>query len=1284
MKKLILSIFALCCMVMSASAIKVYINAGHGGWGSEDRNMPTINYGYGDTLGFWETNTNLWKAFEMETMLKKAGYSTVMSRRANGNDRSLSAIRNEADNSGCDYFISIHSNAGPEGSLTGGSGSFANYPVMLYRGYTGSPTVSKSDQMAKASCKRLYEIFWTTPASSGGTGKDGGPEFTTYYSPTNLDLVGCMSFYGYNLGVLPQYRPGFLAEGYFHTYSPARHRALNPDWCRQEGIRYARGVKDYFGSSGESVGYIMGYVRSKTETYSHKYYIPYKNSNDIYKPINGAKIVLRNSKNEVVKCNCYPYVKRMLKNQSYYTTDHNYNGIFLFEYLTPGTYTLYVHAKGYQDYKTTVTVTADKTIYPEIFMTPGQGTEPNITNEPDIKWVLNGGRIPGGTVPTNEQLWEQFMPYFESYYGVDRAEQTMSNASTFMTKACDIMTNEKSSYKWLGDYIQSVSASQGVVLTNDPTADGMEALWRWSVHCFLNCNKTTTWPYTADFSSAGKPGAWGEKYLVATGTSASLPPSVSSTYTLPTPVKEGYDFVGWFTNSAGTGTALTSITAGWKGTLYAIWKVPDDVKWELHGGYIVGVTLPGRISDAPYTIPTPSRNMHVFLGWYDNEAGTGTPLTVLPVGYKGTVHATWREAQITWVLNGGKVYKDGVEVTLPTSVKSAYTIPTPERDGYDFLGWYDTNDTTGTKYTRLTAGHDGTLYAIWEVAIPTDVKWVLDGGKVDGELPTEITGSPYTIPTPTRTGYVFLGWYENAEGTGTPVTVLPVGYKGKLYAIWREAVVTWVLNGGKVLKEVTTTTPGGTEPVPSQEELWRKFQAAVGLELGTLADIKDAATGNPHNVAETPCACRIICGKLTSDKLKTAFATTEWAWLKTYVMNTQNAQTADGAVALTDDITLAEWRYAVAAFFLQSQHETYPKSANFATAGKPEAWGSEYQKANGSNEPETSTDWVEITLPSKITGSDYTIPTPTKENDIFLGWYDNAEGTGTPLTVLPVGYDGTVYAIWKGTMEADVKWVLNGGKVLKEVTTTVPGTGAKVPTQEELWANYKTAAGLSTLGTLAEITAAGQGQPHNSGDTPCACRIICAKLTATEVQAAFAKTEWAWLKTYIMGVQSDLTDDLTAAAWRYAIAAFFLQSQHSAWPASADFSTAGKPEAWGPAYQAANGGTGEETTTTEWVEVELPTTITAAYTIPTPVKDNDEFIGWYDNNNGTGTALTVLPVGYKGTVYAIWKSMGTSTDVENIRPALDMDAPMYDVLGRQVDATYRGIIIQNGNKYLLR
>jgi uncharacterized repeat protein (TIGR02543 family) len=325
---------------------------------------------------------------------------------------------------------------------------------------------------------------------------------------------------------------------------------------------------------------------------------------------------------------------------------------------------------------------------------------------------------------------------------------------------------------------------------------------------------------------------------------------------------------------------------------------------------------------------------------------------------------------------------------------------------------------------------------------------------------------------------------------------------------------------------------------------------------------------------------------------------------------------------------------------------------------------------------------VSVTLPNKIEGSAYTLPTPTKEGYVFVGWYDNAKGEGTALTSLPVGYKGTVYAIWR---EAKVTWVLNGGKVVKEVTTTTPGKDVKVPTQEELWASYKTAAGLTTVGTLEEIKAQGGSNPHTDANNPCGCRVICKVLTSDMVAAAFGKAEWKWLQTYIMGVQTNLTDDLTAAAWRYAIAAFFLQTEHNSWPATANFAEAGKPEKWGAEYQKAHGST-EAETKTELVEVELPSKITGApYEIPTPVKDGDEFVGWYDTNNNTGNKLTVLPVGYDGTVYAVWKSMLTSTNVEQVeRPALDVTAPMYDIMGRQVDATYRGIIIQNGNKYLLR
>ena len=1132
MKKFLLSIFALCAVILSVSAARIYVNPGHGSWDpAECRNMRTINYpNYGDTLGFWESNTNMWKCYSLQQKLEKAGHTVKMSRTKTGGvnngvyDKPLSTIAMECENWGADYFISVHSNAAGTDSY---GNAYVNYPAYFYRGTMSRPNhnpyVKNSDKMAAAAWPHTFIVH------------DNGMEFHSYWSMTNMGIYGDITQMGGSLttngytgyfGVLRHGDPGFLIEGYFHVYSPARHRAMNPDWCRQEGIRHYRGIQAWFGNSKpETTGYIMGYIRTKEKTLDHNFYKG--KDNDVYHPINGAKVVLRNSKGEVIKTNCYHHVARMLKNQDYYTTDHQYNGVFVYENLAPGEYTMYFHASGYKDVVQKITVKADQTSYCEIFMTSGQGTEPNVGDiDPDVEWELNGGIIPGGTVPTNAELWEAFKPYYNTYYSLSRADQTIENVASFAAaKMEEIMTNTNSEYKWLGDYIIGVAG---------PLSG--ESAWRWHVHAFFNCNDGTVQGNqkvaTADFSTAGKPEAWGDAYRIAKKLSASLPSKITSNYTIPTPIKEGYDF----------------------------------------------------------------------------------------------------------------------------------------------LGWYNTNNTTGTKYTTLTVGFKGKLYAIWQETPKGDVSWVLNGGSVSVTLPNYIENTPYTLPTPTRTGYVFLGWYDNAKGEGTALKTLPVGYKGTVYAIWREAKVTWVLNGGKVLKEVTGAD---AVKVPTQEELWTSFKTAADITaLGTLAEIKEAAGSNPHGDANTPCACRGIAGKLTTAKMEAVYKNAEWKWLYDYIAGVQPNISTD----LTVEGATAAWRYAIAAFFLQSHHDAYPVTEDYSTLGQPEMWGPDYKEAHG-NSGATSTE--EVTLPSKITAT-YTIPTPVKDGADFLGWYDTNDLTGNKLTTLPAGYDGTVYAIWSDAKEADVEWVLNGGKVVKEVTTTTPGTDVKVPTQEELWASYKTAAGLTTLGTLEEIKAKGEGQPHTSGDTPCGCRIICGKLTAAEVQTVFGKAEWKWLQTYIMSVQSDLTDDLTTAAWRYAIAAFFLQSEHTSWPASANFAEAGKPEKWGPAYQKANGAT-EGTTTTTLVEVELPKWITGSpYTIPTPIKDGDTFVGWYENNQGTGNALTVLPVGYKGTVYAIWQS-NVGTGVENvIRPALDLDAPMYDVLGRQVDATYRGIIIQNGNKYLLR
>ena len=767
MKRIILFIFAVCCLAFTASATKVYINPGHGAWCSNCRPMATINYAAGDTLGFFESNTNLWKAFALEEKLKAAGFDVKMSRRASGGsgtnsyNKALSTICSETDNYGADYFISIHSNAATEGTNT-------NYPLILYRGTDSNERVTGSKARANASWDRLKEINTL------------GFEYYTSYT-NSRNVRGVTSFYGSDyLGALKHSSPGFLSEGYFHTYQPSRHRALNPDWCRQEGIRYYRGVVDYFGTTKDTKGYIMGAVRTKEKSINHSLYKYNDKTNDKYAPIHGAKVVLRDANGEIIKTNCYHYVKRMLKNQDYYTTDNNYNGVFVFDNLTPGKYTLTVHAQGYKDYTQTVTVTANATTYSQIFLESGQGTGPNINA--DIKWVLNGGIIPGGDVPSNEELWETFKTDFNNYYGINRSSQAITAVSTFWTSGVDsdddnILTNANSTYKWLGDYIQSVAG-----------VPNGELWWRTNLHAFFNCaaDYKLGSVVAADFSQVGKPEAWGEAYQIATGTSAHLPTVVKETYVIPTPKKDGDVFIGWYNNPRGQGSKITSIPAGYKGTIYAIWQYdnPDSdkeiniVTWVLNGGIVPGGDVPSN--EELWTAFMDGFNAY-YTG-YSNETGTFKTRTTRPI--TEILEFTWTNIGplgLDFMTDPKSPWKWLGDYILSVATSQGISIADDAAWRQQFYAFFNCTNvskkadgsTVGATIDFTTAGKPEAWGLAYQVA-----------HGITGKLPTTIT-APYTIPTPVRTGYIFVGWYDNPEGIGTQLTVLPKGYIGTVYAIWK-------------------------------------------------------------------------------------------------------------------------------------------------------------------------------------------------------------------------------------------------------------------------------------------------------------------------------------------------------------------------------------------------------------------------------------------------------------------------------------------------------------------
>lgn len=194
-----------------------------------------------------------------------------------------------------------------------------------------------------------------------------------------------------------------------------------------------------------------------------------------------------------------------------------------------------------------------------------------------VYYELNGGELPkAAEVPTNDSLWTVFKPYYNTFYNLNRADQTIENVATFAaSKMCEIMTTSTSEYKWLGDYIIDVATAQGYTLTDDPATDGMEALWRWHADSFFNCRQRTSWPATADFATAGKPEAWGAAYQEVYGKAITLPETITETFVLPIPIKEGHDFGGWYWEADFTGTPVVQLEVGANGTLYAKWELPE-------------------------------------------------------------------------------------------------------------------------------------------------------------------------------------------------------------------------------------------------------------------------------------------------------------------------------------------------------------------------------------------------------------------------------------------------------------------------------------------------------------------------------------------------------------------------------------------------------------------------------------------------------------------------------------------------------------------------------------
>ena len=244
---------------------------------------------------------------------------------------------------------------------------------------------------------------------------------------------------------------------------------------------------------------------------------------------------------------------------------------------------------------------------------------------------------------------------------------------------------------------------------------------------------------------------------------------------LPTPVKEGQNFAGWYLESGDAATAETIITAPI--TLLARWEASSCI-------VTLGDTQLTAAYGQPVQLPQPQQEGMRFLGWFTEENGGSEFSAGTPVTGDLVLYPHWEVIQCNVTLDPG----EGVVAWRSKTVTYGETygaFPTPYLEGYRFVGWsMGSNIITDT--SAVTTDTDHTLTAVWE--------------------PLE------TAPS--------------AQDTQFPIWTIPVGLAGLLAAA---AVICWhrqqedtpvpdVTEEDAAVQDVPEETEVTSEESPAEEE----------------------------------------------------------------------------------------------------------------------------------------------------------------------------------------------------------------------------------------------------------------------------------------------------------------------------------------------------------------------------------------------------------------------------------------------------------------------------------
>lgn len=236
--------------------------------------------------------------------------------------------------------------------------------------------------------------------------------------------------------------------------------------------------------------------------------------------------------------------------------------------------------------------------------------------------------------------------------------------------------------------------------------------------------------------------------------------TVEDEITFKDATKKGYTFLGWVDSK---NDPINKVNKGSTGnlSLSATWN--DGNEYMVHldpNGGAVSTNIVNVKYDASFSLPTPSRNGCTFSGWYIGQTNEKLVDGIWNYTTDITAVAKWDYIvyNISYSLDGGTNSPDNPS---EYNVDDLIVLKDPSKKGYTFLGWKDSSNQTVSQIPKGSTG-DISLFATWNDGNEYVLYLNPNGGTISETSINVKFDANYTVPTPEKNGYTFLGWFDDA------------------------------------------------------------------------------------------------------------------------------------------------------------------------------------------------------------------------------------------------------------------------------------------------------------------------------------------------------------------------------------------------------------------------------------------------------------------------------------------------------------------------------------------